>query len=180
MGYGLVIIFLLWDNMDIVIKELSKDKEDIKKAKDFLYGQIKKLYGIGPTPEFHYDIEAIDKYYICPQDSCFLMAYADNKIIATGAVRPYDMDYEFFKDYTKENTSSIWRLMVDEEYRRHGIGRKLVEALEKFSKDAGYAQIYLHTHRYLDSALAFWTSLGYEITLEEEDYDETTHMIKIL
>ncbi len=39
---------------------------------------------------------------------------------------------------------------------------------------------YLHTHRYLDAALPFWKSLGYKIVLEEDDYDETTHMEKCL
>ena len=44
----------------------------------------------------------------------------------------------------------------------------------------GYKQIYLNTHRYLDSALPFWSSLGYVVTIEEDDYDETNHMIKII
>ena len=70
--------------------------------------------------------------------------------------------------------------MVDEGYRRHGIARKLVSIIEEFARDAGYREIYLHTHRYLESGIPFWTSLGYEITVEEDDYDETTHMVKFL
>ena len=70
--------------------------------------------------------------------------------------------------------------MVDEKYRRHGLARNLVEVMEDFAKDVGYDRIYLHTHRYLDAALPFWKSMGYEITLEEDDYDETTHMVKYL
>ena len=48
------------------------------------------------------------------------------------------------------------------------------------AKKEGYEQIYLNTHRYLEAAPAFWKSLGYEITVEEDDYDETTHMVKNL
>ena len=103
------------------------------------------------------------------------------KIIATAAIRAYDVDYELFKGvYSKEDTASIWRLMVAEEYRRHGLARKLVNTMEEFAKGAGYDKIYLHTHRYLESGIPFWTSVGYEITIEEDDYDETTHMVKIL
>ena len=47
-------------------------------------------------------------------------------------------------------------------------------------KKVDYKQIYLHTHRYLDSGLPFWKAQGFIVTVEEDDYDETTHMIKIL
>ena len=33
---------------------------------------------------------------------------------------------------------------------------------------------------YLEAGLPFWKSLGYVITVEEDDYDETTHIVKNL
>lgn len=165
--------------MGYVIKEVRDNNREICDVKDFLYDQIKKEYGIGSTPEFHYDIEGIREYYILPKCNNFFMVFDGEKIIATAAIRAYDKDYELFKGkYTKKDTASIWRLMVDENYRRHGLARKLVTVMEEFAKDAGYSRIYLHTHRYLDAALPFWKSMGYKITIEEDDYDETTHMIK--
>ena len=167
--------------MNFAIKELENDPLEIDRAKEFLYGQIKNEYGIGPTPEFHYDIEGISEYYILPQRSNFFVAYDGDIIVATAAVRSYDKDYEHFRGiYSEEDTASIWRLMVDAEYRRHGLARKLVGAIEQFAREKGYSRIYLHTHRYLDAALPFWKSLGYEITFEEDDYDETSHMVKNL
>ncbi|WP_407453646.1 GNAT family N-acetyltransferase [Methanobrevibacter sp.] len=167
--------------MNFTIKELSDNPLEIEEAKDFLYGQIKKVYDIGPTPEFHYDIEGIKEYYISPPNNTFFVAYDDDTIVATAALRAYDRDYEFFKGvYTKEDTASIWRLMVDEEYRRHGLARRLVTSMEDFAREKGYVRIYLHTHRYLEAAPAFWKSCGYEITVEEDDYDETNHMVKNL
>ena len=167
--------------MDFTIRELGIDPLEIEAAKEFLYGQIKKVYGIGPTPEFHYDIEGIEEYYILPLNNAFFVAYDGDMIVATAAIRAYDRDYEFFKGlYTKEDTASIWRLMVDEKYRRHGLARSLVNTMEDFAHKKGYARIYLHTHRYLEAAMAFWESLGYEITIQEDDYDETNHMIKVL
>ena len=167
--------------MNFTIRELSDNPLEIEAAKDFLYGQIKKVYDIGPTPEFHYDIEGIEEYYILPPNNTFFVAYDEDKMVATAAIRAYDRDYKFFRGiYTKEDTASIWRLMVDEDYRRHGLARRLVNEMEDFAREKGYARIYLHTHRYLDAAMAFWKSLGYEITVEEDDYDETNHMVKNL
>lgn len=167
--------------MDFIIREVKNNQEEIEAVKEFLYGQIMNEYGIGPTPKFHYDIEGMVEYYILPSGSNFYIALDGEKIIATAAIRAYDVDYEVIKGmYSKEDTASIWRLMVDEKYRRHGIARKLVSTMEEFAKNEGYDKIYLHTHRYLESGIPFWTSAGYEITVEEDDYDETTHMVKYL
>ena len=167
--------------MKFIIKEIKNDDSEIDNVKNFLYGQIKKEYGIGPNMEFHYDIESMNQYYIDPACNSFFIVYCEDKIVATAGIRAYDKDFDFFKGiYSPNDTASIWRLMVDEKYRRHGLARNLVEVMEDFAKDAGYDRIYLHTHRYLDAALPFWKSMGYEITLEEDDYDETTHMVKYL
>lgn len=167
--------------MDFTIKELGDNPLEIEAAKEFLYGQIKKVYDIGPTPEFHYDIEGIEEYYILPSRNVFYVAYDGDRIVATAAIRAYDKDYELFRGiYSKEDTASIWRLMVDEEYRRRGLARRLVNVMEEFAREKGYARVYLHTHRYLEAAPAFWKSCGYEITVEEDDYDETNHMVKNL
>ena len=167
--------------MNIKVREIENDEAEINEAKDFLFDQIDKEYHIGPTPKFHYDIFNLEEYYILPAKSKFFVAIDDERIVATAAIRPYDKDYEIFKGiYSSEDTASIWRLMVDKEYRRNGLARILVGLMEDFSRDAGYDRIYLHSHRYLDAAIPFWKSMGYEVTIEEDDYDETTHMIKNL
>ena len=167
--------------MEFIIKEITDDSIEIDEIKDFLYVQIKKVYGIGPNIEFHYDIEDLENYYMKDDCNNFFIVYCQDKIVATAGIRAYDKDYEFFRGlYSKENTASIWRLMVDEDYRRCGIARKLVSYMENFARNFGYSKMYLHTHRYLDAALSFWKSMNYEITFEEDDYDETTHMIKYL
>ena len=167
--------------MNINVREIKDNDLEINAAKDFLFNQIDKEYHIGPTPKFHYDIFDLRDYYISPDKSNFFVAIDADKIVATAAIRPYDKDYEFFKGiYSKDDTASIWRLMVDKEYRRNGLARILVELMEDFARIEGYDRIYLHSHRYLEAAIPFWKSMGYETTLEEDDYDETTHMIKNL
>ena len=167
--------------MDFLIREVENDDDEIRRVKEFLYGQIMNEYGIGPTPKFHYDIEGILDYYILPENNSFFIALNGDKIVATAAIRAYDVDYDLFNGvYSGDDTASIWRLMVDENYRRHGLARKLVNSMEEFAVNKGYSRIYLHTHRYLDAALPFWKSLGYTVTVEEDDYDETSHMEKVL
>ncbi|MBQ6098299.1 MAG: GNAT family N-acetyltransferase [Methanobrevibacter sp.] len=167
--------------MNIEIRQINRNPSEIEKAKSFLFDQIDKEYHIGPTPKFHYDIFDLEDYYISSNKSNFFVAMDGEKIVATGAVRAYDKDYDFFKDiYSKEDTASIWRLMVDKNYRRNGLARLIVGEMEKFAREEGYTRIYLHTHRYLEAALPFWKSLGYSVTIEEDDYDETSHMIKNL
>ena len=167
--------------MNICIREINDDDDEICAVKNFLYGQIKEVYDIGPTPEFHYDIEGLKEYYISPKRNNFFFAFCGDGIVATAGFRAYDKDYDLFRGiYTKDNTASIWRLMVDKDYRRHGLARRLVAEMEDFARGEGYERIYLHTHRYLEAAPAFWKALGYEITVQEDDYDETNHMVKNL
>ena len=167
--------------MDIVIREIENNETEINRVKEFLFDQINKEYHIGPTLKFHYDIFGLEEYYIDSTRNNFFVALDEDKIVATIGIRAYDRDFEFFRGvYSADGTASIWRLMVDENYRRKGIARLLVNEAENFASDCGYDRIYLHTHRYLESGLPFWKSADYEVTIEEDDYDETTHMVKML
>ena len=167
--------------MNFKVRAINLDNDEINRVKEFLFNQIKKEYGIGCVEKFHYDIIDLKEYYIEPVRNNFFIVCDGMDIVATAAIRAYDKDYEFFKDeYSKEDTASIWRLMVDSKYRRNGLARNLVEVMEDFARNNDYDKMYLHTHRYLDAAIPFWKSLGYQVTVEEDDYDETTHMIKYL
>ena len=68
------------------IKEICEGDFDVEPVKEFLYCQIKREYGIGPTPEFHYDIEGIKEYYILPKRNSFFVAYDEDKIVATAGI----------------------------------------------------------------------------------------------
>ena len=99
--------------MNIKITEINKEDE-IPLVQDFLYNQIKNEYGIGPNPKFHYDIDGLKEYYLLPDRNNFFIAWDGDKIVATAAIRAYDLEYDFFKgQYSEDTTASIWRLMVD-------------------------------------------------------------------
>ena len=164
--------------MFTIIKNMFK-LPDLRK-KLFYTIMIILVFRIGstiPVPFLNFN----ELHDLAPTQNNFFVAFDEDKIVATIGIRAYDKDFEFFRGvYSSDDTASIWRLMVDRDYRRKGIARLLVDKVEDFASNKGYDRIYLHTHRYLESGLPFWKSRGFVITVEEDDYDETTHMVKVL
>lgn len=67
-----------------------------------------------------------------------------------------------FVAFHKESDSvgEIYLLMIDKEYRRMGLGKKLVEAAITSMKDMDFWGLYVHA--YNQEARTFYTSLGFE------------------
>lgn len=167
--------------MAIVIKEVSEIQNKIPYIKDFIFDQIKKEYNGDINPQYHYDILEIEKYYFTPQRNNLFVAMEGDEIIGTIAVRGYNKSFDEFKGkYDKDTTASIWRLFVDEKFRRNKLATKLYTAVEEFSKENNYKYIYLHTHKNLEGALLFWQKMGFDITLDTDDEFQTVHMHKNL
>ena len=167
--------------MDVLIKELSNDSKLIKDVQEFLFYQIEKEFGYSYVPEWHQDIIDLENYYINPKRNNFFVAFNSktNEIIATIGIRSYDKNFPEFKDiYSSKSTSSIWRLFVDEKYRRCGLASKMFSVAENFANKQGYDSIYLHTHKTLNGALEFWMKMGFVITIDTGDDLETVHMDK--
>ncbi|MBQ7927571.1 MAG: GNAT family N-acetyltransferase [Methanobrevibacter sp.] len=167
--------------MNVIIKELDNDSKNIKDVQDFLFKQIKKEFGYEYVPEWHEDIIKLDKYYVNPIRNNFFVAYLEEtgEIIGTIGIRAYDKDFPEFRHlYSRENTSSIWRLFVDERCRRCGLASKMFSIAENFANQSKYKNIYLHTHKTLDGALEFWTKMGFVVSLDSNDDLETVHMDK--
>ena len=166
--------------MNVTIKPLSNDSNEIKCVHEFLFKMIKKEFGFDYIPKWHQDIVKLEEYYINPErNNMFVAYYETGEIIATIGVRAYDKDFPEFKDsYSKDNTSSIWRLFVDRRCRRCGLASKMFSIAENFANGAGFDKIYLHTHKNLDGALEFWSKMGFVIVLDANDELETVHMDK--
>ena len=166
--------------MNVTIKELSKDSEEICNVQKFLFKMIKKEFGYGYIPKWHQDIMNLEEYYIDPERNNFFVAYLETgQIIATIGIRAYDKDFPIFRHlYSNENTSSIWRLFVDERCRRCGLASKMFSIAENFANEIGYNEIYLHTHKTLEGAIEFWTKMGFVVSFDANDELETVHMDK--
>ena len=166
--------------MNVTIKELSNNPKEIHDVQKFLFKMIKLEFGYDYVPEWHRDVMKLEEYYVGPERNNFFVAYLDTgEIVATIGIRAYDKDFPEFKDlYSKETTSSIWRLFVDRRCRRCGLASKMFAIAENFAKEVSYNEIYLHTHRTLDGALEFWTKMGFIIVIDSDDELETVHMDK--
>ena len=166
--------------MKVIIKKLIKDSEMISNVQNFLFNQIKKEFGYDYVPEWHQDIVNMEKYYINPKRNNFFIAYNENcEIIATIGIRAYDKNFPQFRgQFSNDITSSIWRLFVDEKYRRCGLASKMFSVAESFANECDYEDIYLHTHKTLPGAIEFWTKMGFIIILDSNDELETVHMDK--
>lgn len=166
--------------MNVTIKELSNDSRQIRDVQKFLFRMIKKEFGYGYIPKWHQDIVKMEDYYINPEKNNFYVAYLDTgEIIATIGIRAYDKDFPKFRHlYSNEATSSIWRLFVDEKFRRCGLASRMFAVAENFANENGFSEIYLHTHKSLNGALEFWMKMGFIIVLDSNDELETVHMDK--
>ncbi len=57
---------------------------------------------------------------------------------------------------------NILGLAVDPEYRKNGLGRMLVEAVEDWARETGAAGIRVNSGANMDSGLRFYKALGYD------------------
>jgi len=83
-------------------------------------------------------------------DGAFLIAYIDDAAVGCGAVRRLD-----------QTTAELKRMYVDPSVRERGIGRALVEALEREAKLFGVTTIVLETGTRLASAIRLYEAAGY-------------------
>jgi ribosomal protein S18 acetylase RimI-like enzyme len=166
--------------MNVIIRELGENSKEIKEVQEFLFKMIKQEFGYDYVPEWHQDIVRMDEFYINPRRNNFFVAYLETgEIIATIGIRAYDKDFPEFRHlYSKDTTSSIWRLFVDRRCRRCGLASKMFAIAENFANSVGYDDIYLHTHKTLPGALEFWTKMGFVVSLDSNDELETVHMDK--
>jgi len=80
----------------------------------------------------------------------FLVAYLDDVAVGCGAVRRLD-----------EATAELKRMYVDPSVRGQGIGRALVEALEREARQIGVTRIVLETGTRLAPAIKLYEAMGY-------------------
>jgi len=90
-------------------------------------------------------------------DRCWI-AELDGKIV--GSV--------FIVKHT-DSAAKLRMLYVEPEARRHGVGRKLVEAALEFSRTAGHASVMLLTNPQLTAARKIYEAVGFEMIDERTE-----------
>jgi GNAT superfamily N-acetyltransferase len=83
-------------------------------------------------------------------NGAFVVAYVDNVAVGCGAVRRLD-----------ETTAELKRMYVDPSVRGRGIGRALLETLEREARLLGVTRIVLETGTRLAPAIKVYEAMGY-------------------
>ncbi len=130
--------------MEVYIRhlELSEIDDLFKLAEKFAtsFKPNKKLF-----------TEAINN--LLSDESVFLrVAECDNELVG------YCLGFDHYTLYANGRVSWLEEIMVDETYRNQGIGKKIMEYFEEWTKSRGSRLIALATRR----AAPFYKGLGYE------------------
>ena len=88
----------------------------------------------------------------------FLLALDDGAVAACGAVQRIDA-----------HTAEIKRMWVHGDWRGHGVGRRMLAALEDRCRALGYTRVVLDTNASLTEAINMYTSAGYAPTVRYND-----------
>ena len=92
---------------------------------------------------------------ICNYKPFVFTAYEDNRVVG------------IIKGHSYYNEVHIGDLIVLEQYRKNGIGKKLMERVEKHFGDSGFESITLSTYDF--QAPEFYKKCGYEIEFIREN-----------
>jgi putative acetyltransferase len=118
---------------------------------------------------FDFELNNLDTIYKTPKGTIILAKIID-KIAGCVALKPIE-----------ENNCEMKRLYVKPEFRNSGLGRKLIEAIIAFAKNANYEKMKLDTLTKLESAVKLYQQYGFVETkpyvynpLEEVLYFEKT------
>lgn len=87
---------------------------------------------------------------VAPGEGAFLIAYLDDVAVGCGAVRRLD-----------DATAELKRMYVDPTARGRGIGRALLDALEREARLLGVTRVVLETGTRLAPAIRMYEGMGY-------------------
>lgn len=127
--------------MSIEIKKVDVECADAQKMIKEL-GQVLTVI-TGKDGSQHYDPRDLQK----PR-AVFTVAYCDGEPAGCGGIREYDRD-----------TAELKRLYAKP--RGCGIGRVLLEYLERSAVELGYTRLLVQTKGVNENAVAFYTRMGY-------------------
>lgn len=138
-------------NIQIRLFRKSDSKKVLNLISDIIINEFKfKLEFNGLDS----DLIGIEGHYNKSDGGCFWVAEEtiDKQIISTTGIRN-------LKKYA--STCELKRMYVVKEYRRLGIGQKLLDTAVDFAKRIGYSRILLDSSKYLEAARALYLKNGF-------------------
>lgn len=160
---------------NIVIRRAQSN--EIEVVGDYILNVRRELYPMLDNDSKSGDLPRLKEIYIDDPRAFILIALNDlEEIVATIGLKPFDNRFDNL-DYSGANTAEVVKLFVNHEYRRLGLGSRLVNQLVELARQIDYQVLYLHTHPFLKGAVRFWEICGFKILLEDSRYGMVTiHM----
>lgn len=117
--------------------------------------------------EFEADLRDVEGSYLDPEGAAFLVGTVEDRIVATGALRPVSGHLADLLGPFEEAVGEIKRLRVDPAHQRQGHGRRTLEALEARAREGGHGALVLDTTPAQEAAVGLFEATGYERVHEE-------------
>ncbi|MDS7597802.1 GNAT family N-acetyltransferase [Agrobacterium tumefaciens] len=114
-----------------------------------------------PEGNFAVDLDALSA-----PDISFLVARLDGKAVGCGAIKWFD-----------DGSAELKRIFVHDDARGHGIGRKIMAALQALAEERGVFRLYLETGPLNVEAVGLYEALGYQHCGPFADYEENPHSL---
>jgi GNAT superfamily N-acetyltransferase len=94
--------------------------------------------------------ETADPHEVRPPKGAFVLAYLHGEAVGCGAVK-----------HQPARVTDLKRMWVAESARGLGLGRQLLEHLERLAREQGSREVHLETSDVLPEAIALYRSSGY-------------------
>ncbi len=141
-------------------------------ARTFCLGVIKEFYGFDYRPDWHGDLDSLEKpaaqcHFSTVNRGAFWMATEPNGSIAASAGikrlswHPNVLESLPGRYPRPEVVATLMRAYVRKDLRGGGVGRMLSNICEREARRLGYETIYLHASADAVATIAFWTARGY-------------------
>ena len=136
--------------------DIPQDRQRIQELfTEFLqwgYAYYFQKFGIGTDADVQNMVgnwmAELDKF--CPPNGVLMVAAVDTKIVGVGCL-----------GCLGEEIGHIRHFYVQPQFRRRGIGRKILESLVEQSREMGHKKIWLDTAWFMDTAQALYHSVGF-------------------
>jgi ribosomal protein S18 acetylase RimI-like enzyme len=155
---------VLLKNMSEIIKATKEDLRIILELQKLAYQSEARIYYDFTIPPLLQTIEEVEDQF---RNHIFLKAVLNDKII--GSVRATET----------AGTCHIGRLIVHPDNQNHGIGRRLMQEIEKNFKNSNRFELFTGSLSYKN--ISFYKKLGYKVFKFEKISDtfELAYMEKI-
>lgn len=112
-------------------------------------------------PEYRDKMAVLDLEEVSVNEGKCYLAIEDDKVIGLimGYVRTYD-EYDYL-DYKCPRSGEISELIVSKNTRSKGIGKQLMQKMEKYLKSIGCEYIFIDVFAYNENAIKFYEKQGY-------------------